>query len=448
MSSKTQCKICEAPALYSYFGVISCDPCKVFFKRNAENKKKLLKCDFDGNCEINLNSRHVCSYCRLMKCFTCGMEIEKLRPSFPNKKKTSRKRKVMTNQMETTSTALVRLNEPEQLPTLNLLQSDQSTLNIDQWTLISNISHCYDEYSGLSMGERFMSEQNALPLELRLKGESLIEFTRMALDGLRLLYEKNKDFISLSFPTINLLRSDQSTLSIDQWNLISNLSHCYDAYSGLSMGERFAREQNARPPKLRLKGTSLIEFTRMALDGLRLLYEKNQDFVSLSADDRSILLQNTFKYTGCLTTNFILYKVGVTDYPTYYNNVEMISNRSLMLVTKRLGTQLNFDVIIMKLLLVIFSFSTMNHTVYSKTSSINLSNMKQILHIQDTYIELIWRYLLYKYNFEHTVKCFSDLLRCLFTVNEMIVKMEGIQWYTDQTDFLVEQINQTLILND
>ncbi|CAF0917289.1 unnamed protein product [Rotaria sordida] len=361
---KTQCKICEAPALYSYFGVISCDPCKVFFKRNAENKKKLLKCDFDGNCGINLNSRHVCSYCRLMKCFTCGMEIEKLRPSFPNKKKTSRKRKVMTNQMETTSTALVRLNEPEQ------------------------------------------------------------------------------------FPTINLLRSDQSTLSIDQWNLISNLSHCYDAYSGLSMGERFAREQNARPPKLRLKGTSLIEFTRMALDGLRLLYEKNQDFVSLSADDRSILLQNTFKYTGCLTTNFILYKVGVTDYPTYYNNVEMISNRSLMLVTKRLGTQLNFDVIIMKLLLVIFSFSTMNHTVYSKTSSINLSNMKQILHIQDTYIELIWRYLLYKYNFEQTVKCFSDLLRCLFTVNEIIVKMEEIQWYTDQTDFLVEQINQTLILND
>ncbi|CAF4137363.1 unnamed protein product [Rotaria sordida] len=332
--------------------------------KKRQSKRKLLKCDFDGNCEINLNSRHVCSYCRLMKCFTCGMEIEKLRPSFPNKKKTSRKRKVMTNQMETTSTALVRLNEPEQ------------------------------------------------------------------------------------FPTINLLRSDQSTLSIDQWNLISNLSHCYDAYSGLSMGERFAREQNARPPKLRLKGTSLIEFTRMALDGLRLLYEKNQDFVSLSADDRSILLQNTFKYTGCLTTNFILYKVGVTDYPTYYNNVEMISNRSLMLVTKRLGTQLNFDVIIMKLLLVIFSFSTMNHTVYSKTSSINLSNMKQILHIQDTYIELIWRYLLYKYNFEHTVKCFSDLLRCLFTVNEMIVKMEGIQWYTDQTDFLVEQINQTLILND
>lgn len=37
-SQKTsyQCKICGAPAIYSNFGVISCFPCKMFFKRNAE----------------------------------------------------------------------------------------------------------------------------------------------------------------------------------------------------------------------------------------------------------------------------------------------------------------------------------------------------------------------------------------------------------------------------
>ncbi len=34
-----QCKICGAPASYSYFGVISCHSCKMFFKRNAEQRK-------------------------------------------------------------------------------------------------------------------------------------------------------------------------------------------------------------------------------------------------------------------------------------------------------------------------------------------------------------------------------------------------------------------------
>ncbi len=29
------CEICGASALYKYFGVISCQSCKIFFKRNA-----------------------------------------------------------------------------------------------------------------------------------------------------------------------------------------------------------------------------------------------------------------------------------------------------------------------------------------------------------------------------------------------------------------------------
>jgi len=35
----TECKICGAPALYSYFGVIACGSCKIFFRRNAQMKQ-------------------------------------------------------------------------------------------------------------------------------------------------------------------------------------------------------------------------------------------------------------------------------------------------------------------------------------------------------------------------------------------------------------------------
>jgi hypothetical protein len=35
----TVCKICGAPALHSYVGVIVCCSCKMFFKRNADAKK-------------------------------------------------------------------------------------------------------------------------------------------------------------------------------------------------------------------------------------------------------------------------------------------------------------------------------------------------------------------------------------------------------------------------
>ncbi len=88
-SQSKECVICGGPAIYSYFGAIACQPCKIFFKRNAERERinskqvlqDVLKCDLDGHCEINRNSRRVCSYCRLMKCFANGMQIEMIRSS-------------------------------------------------------------------------------------------------------------------------------------------------------------------------------------------------------------------------------------------------------------------------------------------------------------------------------------------------------------------------------
>lgn len=61
------------------------------------------------------------------------------------------------------------------------------------------------------------------------------------------------------------------------------------------MSERFVREQNSSPMKFRLESSALIDFTRMALDGLRLLSVQSDDFVSLWVEDRAVLLHNTFK---------------------------------------------------------------------------------------------------------------------------------------------------------
>ncbi|CAF5019057.1 unnamed protein product, partial [Rotaria sp. Silwood1] len=61
-TSSSKCKICEAPAQYSYYGAIA-----------------ILKCHFDNDCDININNRHTCASCRLAKCFISGMSIEMIR---------------------------------------------------------------------------------------------------------------------------------------------------------------------------------------------------------------------------------------------------------------------------------------------------------------------------------------------------------------------------------
>ncbi len=247
---------------------------------------------------------------------------------------------------------------------------------------------------------------------------------------------------------MNLLQSDQSALTNNQWSLLSNLSHCYDDHSGLSIGEQFMTEQYLLPPKLRFKSTLMIEFIQRTLHESQLLYKNNRDFLALSADDRSILLHNTLKHIGSLSSNFIIYKVRLMDCPTYFDAIGSISHPRIIDCAKHVATRLDFDMIIMKLFLAILSFSTSSYTVYSNSPPVNLSNIKSVLHIQNTYIELLWQYLLYKYNFKQAVECLSELIRCFFAIHAAAVVTHDIQWLTETIHSLVQQTEQTFSLDD
>jgi hypothetical protein len=122
-----RCKICRAPARYSYYGVISCQSCKMFFKRNAEARRVnwkhniifnlcwfiqgQLRCHFSNQCDIDVNNRHTCSACRLEKCFIHGMRTELIRCGHGRKKGRNGKKNLPDL---VTSTILVPFNNRNQ----------------------------------------------------------------------------------------------------------------------------------------------------------------------------------------------------------------------------------------------------------------------------------------------------------------------------------------------
>ena len=247
---------------------------------------------------------------------------------------------------------------------------------------------------------------------------------------------------------MNLLRSDQSTLTVDQWNLLSNLSHCYDENAGLAMGGNYMSEQNNLLFNLRFQSSSIKPLYQLMLDATQSLYSKNRDFLSLSTEDRSILLHSTLTHTGGISSNFICHQIQLLSYSAYYDAVAIIASPTISSIARRFASRLNFDMNVMKLFLAILSFSTFRCVAFPSTSSANLSNVQEVLRIQDRYIELTWRYLLYTYNHEQAVKCFSDFIRCIFVTNEALIEAQEIQWFTSTIDSIVERTEQSLSLND
>ncbi|CAF3806459.1 unnamed protein product [Rotaria sp. Silwood1] len=354
------CKICGAPAYYSYVSVIVCFSCKMFFKRNAETKQDHSKCLFDGHCDINIFNRHNCSSCRLNKCFQSGMQIEMLRSSRTTKNKTRR-----TNRMTKISTVLAKLKDIDQIQQL---------------------------------------------------------------------------------PTSNLLQSNQSTLSIDDWNLLSNLTRCYDEYNEFSIIQHFLCEQNNLPPKMRYKLSRINELFLSFINRSQYFYENNTHFISLCSHDRYILIHNTMKYVGGLSACFITRHTGLLDNLAFYKSIEIIYGSNTLNNSYRIINQLNFDSTFFQLILALLMFSTFDYTYYKNNASLNLLDMKSILRIQNIYAELAWRYLICKYNYGQAVINFSNLIRCLFSLNDTIVEAIELEQCKDMGDLVVEQNKKTITL--
>ena len=206
-------------------------------------------------------------------------------------------------------------------------------------------------------------------------------------------------------------------------------------------------EQNILPIKARYKSASVGEFIQSVVHRAQSLFEKNQDFLRLSPHDRSSLLRTKASYVACLSFHLILREVHLMEHPIFLQSLTLLFGPTATQLGERISSQVDCDPIITKLILAIVSFSTITFAIYNHEHSGNLTNMKNILRIQETYTELLWRYLLYKYNHQHAVIRFANMIRCLFSVQDAVASVIEAQYVSDIIASLVRQTELALVVS-
>ncbi|CAF1250699.1 unnamed protein product [Rotaria sordida] len=346
-----ECEICGAPAEYSFFGVISCYPCKMFFKRNANVGQAAFICNFDGQCKINRYNRHICPACRLATCFKCGMSTHKFRES----RKIKPKRNILVKvQVQ---------NQPEKLPTLNLLQSDQSLLTTNQWTLLTNLFHCYKESRILPFSQRLIDIYDASQSNYVIYKELVEEF-----------------LVSLYETAGTYLRS-------------------------------------------------------------------NDDLRKLSSDDRSIILRNAADNVCCMSGTFIMQYSYLYNLDAFLNTMRIKYGKRTMDIHVWARKFIDPDIVLAKLSLSLFAFSENTCCYYSNISN-DLTNPINILEIQNKYAEVIWKYLLYKYGHYDAVKRYLNIILWLISMSILTFHAQTLKIHMNDLYSLIEQTELTLILDD
>ncbi|CAF1435506.1 unnamed protein product [Adineta ricciae] len=345
-----KCKICGAPAEHSNYGAVSCSPCKMFFRRNAITGQLKFKCDSDEDCEVNVNNRHVCSACRLAKCFANGMQSELIRSSLSKKTVSKEKANPTTETITETSNILTRSEEENQLqqfPTRNLLQLQPvgSPLYSVQWTVLS---------------------------------------TRQI--------------------------STESTVAQSSATLSTQLfSEVYQA------AENYLRS--------------------------------NRNYAQLSYDDRAGFLRMAAESTTWSGLIFIWKQCQLSNCPSFVTYFQNYYGQNALNLVEHVLKYMETDVVIFKLGLSLFTFCN-NLLLVPSTMVVKPASTLTTFRIQNNNAEITWKYLLFKYGLQLSVRRFLNLIKCFLSTIETMYEAQSIPVHVNAVEAVVERVELAFILDD
>ena len=230
-----------------------------------------------------------------------------------------------------------------------------------------------------------------------------------------------------------------SELNSNELALLSNLIYNYDEQKLLSIAQEFLNQSD--------NVTLANEFFRNLYATSGEYIRSNDDLRTLSPDDRSVFLCNLADNITCLGMALASSWKSLCQSRSFIDiGIQLYGENSVSMI-QRILKFIDPDIIIGKLTLSLFAFS--NHlTIFNSSMNIKSFNTLAILRIQNIYVELTWKYLVYKYGYIQSIQRFNNLIQCLLAATMTVSDAQTIAKHTNDLRTLIEQIELTLVLDD
>lgn len=246
------------------------------------------------------------------------------------------------------------------------------------------------------------------------------------------------------FPTLTTLERQNSSLNETQWMLLSNLIHNYQDEELFFLSEMIKKESTS----LNIINLSTVQrllkcFYETAGNSLRC----NRDIARLQADDRSLLIYTAAGNVTCIGGQLIYYHSQLINYDLFWKCLEQIYG-AIAIYYKRLSSKFPAsDMILCKLSVPIFALST-NSRTFVRNIEGEYQNASQIWHIQDKYADLIWKYLLYKYGYEESIKRYLHIIEWFLAMTLLMPFIYNTDTHADDLKLLIERTDMAFISDD
>ena len=226
--------------------------------------------------------------------------------------------------------------------------------------------------------------------------------------------------------TLDLLDGDRSELNGSEWKSLSNIIHAYDVFSlipHLHLIVDSTKDLSDQPLPETLHPMNLTENIFMSTQSF---IRSLPDFQILTFNEQDSLLRRNLKGLAGLNSTFVSRECALNEHSQLSHHLILMHGYDVVFSRERLEGQLDRDTILVKLMLVIATFSS-NLFVLDNDQHIQqdylLLGSFRLLGSQNMYVELLWKYMIYRYGQRNTVLRFTQLVKQILDTIDLMHKI-------------------------
>lgn len=239
-------------------------------------------------------------------------------------------------------------------------------------------------------------------------------------------------------------------MASNEWTLLSNILHAFDEESALCRFESSLSALTSLPPKLRSKPIELLKLVGQLYGSVGSLIERSPDFTSLPLDARQLFLKHNLYIIGIINGLFLGRELNVFDNTVVHNAIVGMYGPDYMIEMRRNIAKYDPNGSLIKILILILAFSS-NCSIVSYDNEEHISIISSSIHlvrIQNVYVTMLWKYLVYLYGYSAAAIRFSRLVKNAVDIMSTLKSPPQTENRNRVLETIVRETERKLVISD
>ncbi|CAF1270882.1 unnamed protein product [Adineta steineri] len=250
--------------------------------------------------------------------------------------------------------------------------------------------------------------------------------------------------------TIGILNNDRSMLTLDEWNLLSNIINTYDEQNLLLQTKDFFKNQFSLPPKIRCKDSKIFNYIGSIYSTLYTFIEHCPLFYSLPVTIQKILIKRNLGSIGSFNALFISKEMNAFENESYSNLIDDMYGNGQSKRAIQASRRLDENGILIKIISILMIFSS-NCTIISIDHLENIHivfNPQMLLHIESLIVTMLWKYLIYQYGYKEGILRYVSLVKSILDMIQRMGDGLNVKRHWNMVENIAEEKLRLLSLKD